>query len=62
MALPDKPISLSEIHDTYRGSTKKRDTAEAEQSYRKTDRFSRDAGHSGVAPHRPTSPSGRRAR
>lgn len=62
MAPPLKPISLSDIHDTYRGSMKKRGTAEPEQNYRKTDRFARDASHSGVAPNRSPSPTGRRAR
>lgn len=57
-----KPISLSDIHDVYRGSVKKRDAAEVEQNYRKTDRFARDAGHSGTAPNRPPSPVGRRTR
>lgn len=62
MAPPTKPISLSDIHDVYRGSAKKRDTAAPEQNYRKTDRFAREAGHSGAAPHRPLSPIGRKAR
>lgn len=57
-----KPVSLSEIHDVYRGSVKKRDTAEAERAYRKTDRFARDAGHSGTAPNRPSSVGGRKMR
>lgn len=62
MAPPTKPIPLSDIHDVYRGSVKKRDTAEAGQSYRKTNRFARDASHSGTAPNHPLSPIGRRAR
>ena len=62
MAPPTKPISLSDIHDVYRGTVKRRDTAEAEQNYRKTDRFTRDAGHSGITSNRPKSPVGRRAR
>ena len=62
MVPPTKPISLSDIHDVYRGSVKKRDTAEVEHNYRKTDRFAREAGHSGAAPNRPLSPMGRRAR
>ncbi|WP_201313113.1 hypothetical protein [Dyella sp. EPa41] len=62
MTPPTKPISLSDIHDVYRGSEKKRDTAKAEHSYRKTNRFSRDEGHSGAAPNRPPSPSGRKVR
>ncbi|AHX16335.1 hypothetical protein CH75_12710 [Dyella jiangningensis] len=62
MAPPRKTISLSDIHDVYRGSVKERDATEAEQSYRKTDRFKREAGHSGVAPNRPLPSTGRRAR
>lgn len=62
MAPPTKPISLSDIHDVYRGSAKKRDTTQAEQDYRKTDRFARDAGHSGAAPNRSLSPIGRKSR
>ncbi len=62
MLPPTKPIPLSDIHDVYQGSVKKRDTAEAEQSYRKTNRFAREAGHSGTVPNRPLSPMGRRAR
>lgn len=62
MVPPTKPIPLSDIHDVYRGSVKKRDTAEMEQSYRKTGRFARDVGHSGTAPNRLPSPIGRRAR
>ncbi|WP_267221255.1 hypothetical protein [Dyella silvae] len=62
MAPPTKPISLSDIHDVYRGSAKKRDTTAAEQDYRKTDRFARDAGHSGAAPNRSLSPIGRKSR
>lgn len=62
MAPPTKPISLSDIHNVYQGSVKKRDTAEAEQNYRKTNRFSREAGHPGTAPNRPLSPLGRRVR
>jgi hypothetical protein len=62
MVPPTKPISLSDIHDIYRGSVKKEDTAEVEHSYRKTDRFARDTGHSGVAPGNPSASRGRRAR
>lgn len=62
MAPPTKPISLSDIHDVYRGFAKMRDTAEAERSYRKTDRFARDAGHTGSVPNRPPSPTGRKGR
>lgn len=62
MASPPKPISLSDIHDVYRGSAKKPGETEAEQNYRKTDRFSRDAGHSGVAPKPSQSPLSRRSR
>jgi len=62
MASSTKPISLSDIHDVYRGSVKKRDSAETEQNYRKTDRFARDASHSGTAPNRSSSPIGRRVR
>lgn len=62
MTPPSKPISLSDIHDVYRGAAKKKqDATEAEQNYRKTDRFKREAGHSGVSPHRP-SPTGRKVR
>ncbi|ULU23680.1 hypothetical protein DYST_00578 [Dyella terrae] len=62
MAPPTKPISLSDIHDVYRGSAKKRDTTEVEHNYRKTDRFSRDAGHSGATSNRTPSSTGRRMR
>lgn len=62
MAPPTKPISLSDIHDVYRGSAKKRETAETEQSYQKTDRFAREAEHSGKAPHRLPPSTGRRVR
>lgn len=62
MALPTKPLSLSDIHDIYGGSAKKPDAAGAKPSYRKTDRFARDAGHSGSASSRPPSSTGRRAR
>lgn len=62
MAQPSKPISLSDIHNVYCGSAKKQDTAETEKSYRKTDRFKREAGHSGVAANRAPSPIGRRVR
>ncbi|MGO4703995.1 hypothetical protein [Dyella sp. 2RAB6] len=62
MTPPKKPISLSDIHDVYSGAVKKRDTVEAEPSYRKTDRFSREPGHSGSAANRPPSPTGRKLR
>ena len=62
MVPPTKPVSLSDIHDVYRGSVKKREAAPAEKSYQKTDRFARDAGHTGAAPNRSLSPIGRRAR
>ncbi|WP_146745295.1 hypothetical protein [Dyella jiangningensis] len=62
MVPPRKTISLSDIHDVYRGTVKERDTAEVEQSYRKTDRFKREAGHSGVAPNRPAPFTGRKSR
>lgn len=59
MTPPSKPISLSDIHDIYCGPAKKRDTAGAGSSYRKTDHFTRDAGHSGAATNRPPLPTGR---
>lgn len=59
---PPKPISLSDIHDVYSGSKTTRDTTKAENGYRKTNRFSRDAGHSGAAPNRSPSPIGRKTR
>lgn len=63
MAQPIKPISLSDVHDVYRGSVKRQATPEVEQQkYRKIDRFAREAGHSGAAPNRPQSPIGRKAR
>lgn len=62
MGPPSKTISLSDIHDVYRGTVKERDTAEAQQSYRKTDRFKREPGHSGAAPNRPPPSTGRKSR
>jgi hypothetical protein len=62
MTPPKKPISLSDIHNVYSGSVKKPDTAEAAPSYRKTDRFARDAGHSGTTANRPASLTGRKTR
>jgi hypothetical protein len=62
MSPPKKPISLSDIHDVYRGTAKKEETADAAPSYQKTDRFARDAGHPGVARNRPPVPPGRKAR
>lgn len=62
MSPPTKPISLSDIHNVYRGTEKKPETTEAELSYRKTNRFSRDAGHSGVTANRPPSPGARKVR
>ncbi|TBR40530.1 MULTISPECIES: hypothetical protein [Dyella] len=62
MVPPAKPISLSDIHDIYRGAQKDRGAADEEPVYRKTDRFTREAGHTGTAPHRPLPPAGRRAR
>lgn len=62
MVPPTKPLSLSDIHDIYRGPSKTKDAAEVEQGYRKTNRFAREAGHSGVAPDHPSASRGRRAR
>ena len=63
MSQPNKPISLLDIHDVYSGAApKKRDTAEAAPSYRKTDRFARDAGHSGTTANRSLLPTGRKTR
>lgn len=65
MAESNKPISLSDIHDVYSGSPKKRDTSQADESqptYRKTNRFAREAGHTGVAANRTPSPPGRKTR
>ncbi|WNL45774.1 hypothetical protein RKE25_20560 [Dyella sp. BiH032] len=63
MSHPNKPISLSDIHDVYSGAPKKKDTtAEAAPNYRKTDRFARDAGHPGVSRNRPPTPPGRKGR
>ncbi len=65
VAESNKPISLSDIHDVYSGSPKKRDTSQADESqptYRKTNRFAREAGHTGVAANRTPSPPGRKTR
>ncbi len=62
MSQPNKPISLSDIHNVYSGVAKKQETNETEPSYKKTDRFAREAGHPGVARNRPASPSGRKVR
>jgi hypothetical protein len=62
MAPPAKPLSLAEIHDVYRASSKKPEAEVQERNYRKTDRFSRDAGHSGATANRPPSPAGRKVR
>lgn len=62
MVQPTKPLSLSHIHDVYSGATKTRESGDTEKSYKKTDRFTREPGHSGTAPNRSTLPPGRRPR
>jgi hypothetical protein len=63
MAQPPKHISLARIHDVYNGSVKKTEAAaENKPNYQTTQRFAREAGHTGVAPTRPLAPGTRKGR
>ena len=58
---PPRSLSLAHIHSVYSSGTVKpeRTAEEASPNYKTTNRFAREASHSGVAPNRPSSPIGR---
>ena len=62
MKQPTEPLSLARIHDVYRGTSVKREAAEKKVNYQTTQRFAREAGHTGVAPGKPLAPNTRHRR
>jgi hypothetical protein len=62
MKQPTEPLSLARIHDVYSGTSVKRETSDKKLSYQTTQRFAREAGHTGLAPGKPLAPNTRHRR